>query len=160
MAHNTVMIDEREQAELWGEHRAARRLSGIKCILKNQCVSGQFESYHGDYFRRKIELREERAVITDDVIAGDRKRHYARQFFHIASNCCFAIDGEQQIAVWDESKKTAMINIPAGSKCIVHREGDICSLAQDFGELKKKEVLEIRTPFVKRAQMQIVMDLL
>lgn len=160
MAHNTIMIDEREQAELWGEHRAARRISGIQCETKEQWIEGKFESFCGDCFKRKIELKEEKVVITDYVIAGDRKRHCTRQFFHIASYCYFAKNGEEQIAVWDESKKTAIIHIPAGSEGRIHREGEICSLAQDFGELKKKEVLEIRTPFVKRAQVRVVMDLL
>ena len=160
MAHNTIMIDEREQAELWGEHRAARRLSKINCESKDQCLLGKFKSFHGDSFIRKMELMENRVEITDCVIAGDWKKHYARQFFHIASGYSFIIDSERKISVWDDSKKLAVINISAESKWRIHRKGYICSLAQDFGELERKEVLEIRTPFIKRIQMQVVLDLL
>lgn len=159
-AHNTIMIDEREQSELWGEHRAARRISKTRCESKNQCLSGEFESFHRDCFTRRIELAEDRVGITDCVFASDREKHYARQFFHIAAGYSFAIDGERKISVWDDRKKLAVINISAESKWKIHRKGYICSLAQDFGELKKKEVLEIRTPFIKRIQMQIILDLL
>lgn len=158
MAHNTIMIDDREQAELWGEHRAARRLSGIACEISGQSVSGRFRSFHGDYFCRRIELTEKNLKIRDHVMANDRKEHIARQFLHIHSAYHFIKDAAQQISIWADGNKQAIIHTPFESEGLIHRNGDICSLAQDFGELKKKEVLEIRTPFVKTAEISIFIE--
>lgn len=159
MAHNTVMIDEREQSELWGEHRAARRISGLGCTVGNFFVSGKFQSFCGDCFARKIEMTEQKIKITDLIKAKDRKKHCARQFFHIASGFRYVEDAEQQISVWDGQTKLAVIYIPEGSKGMIHRKGDICSMAQDFGECKNKEVLEVRTPFKAEVEIQIYMKL-
>lgn len=159
-AHNTIMIDEREQAELWGEHRAARRLSQIEHRIGNQSVSGKFRSYRGDCFIRDIRLTEKCVALTDRVIANDGEKHCARQFFHIAPDCRFTEDTGLQVSIWNKEEKQAVIDIPAGSDWLIHRDGDICSLAQDFGELKHKEVLEIRTRFVKRAEVSILIELL
>lgn len=159
-AHNTIMIDKREQAELWGEHRAARRLSGIEHRIGNQSVSGKFQSFQGDCFIRNIRLTEKYVAFTDRVIANDGEEHCARQFFHLASDCRFAEDTGLQVFIWNKEEKQAVIDIPAGSDWLIHRDGDICSLAQDFGELKHKEVLEIRTPFVKRTEVSILIELL
>lgn len=159
MAHNTIMIDDREQAELWGEHRAARRLSKIKCETGGQTVSGRFRSFHGDDFSRHMELTEKALYITDCVLAGDRKEHMARQFFHLHPDCRFVTDTARRISVWDGGKRQAVIHVPPESVGVIHREGDICSFAQDFGRLERKEVLEIRTPFVKKAEITVLIRL-
>lgn len=160
MAHNTIMIDEREQEELWGEHRAARKLSGTVCEISGQTVSGRFHSFHGDDFGREIELTEKMLKIMDHVLACDRKEHVARQFFHLHPNCRFVADTAQRISVWGGGKRQAVIHIPPGSTGIIHREGDICFFAQDFGKLERKEVLEIRTAFVKRVGVTVVVEVM
>lgn len=159
-AHNTVMIDEREQAELWGEHRAARKLSSVKCRMEDQMVSGSFQSFYKDRFKRCIRLTETCLEITDRIVANDRKKHCARQFFHIDPHCHYSSDNGRQICVRAEDRTLAVIGIPAGSSGLIHREGDICCYAQDFGALQKKEVLEIRTLFEQSAVIQIRIELL
>lgn len=159
-AHNTIMIDDREQAELWGEHRAARRMSKIECKPQNQCVSGKFQSCHGDSFFRKINFMEDNIVITDYVQAKDKKKHEARQFFHIVPEYHYVMDNEQQVSVWNDIDKLADIRIPAGSRVIIHKEGEICAFAQDFGRLEKKEVLEIKTQFENAAEICVDIKLI
>lgn len=159
-AHNTVMIDEREQSELWGEHRAARRISNVKCQVENHGVVGEFRSFYGDCFQRRMRLTDDTLAIVDCIIANDKKKHCARHFFHINADCHFTSDDSQQVCVCNDSRKLTVIRIPDGSRWLIHREGDICSFAQDFGELKKKEVLEIRTLFEQNVEIQIDMELL
>jgi len=158
-AHNTVMVDDREQAELWGEHRAARRMSEIECEVSEKAVSGRFRSFSGDYIYRKIELTKNALNIKDRVLTKDRKQHIARQFFHLHPECCFCADTAQQFSVWDDGKRQVVILIPPGSVGVIHREGDICFFAQDFGELERKGVLEIRTPFVKNVEITVFIQL-
>lgn len=183
MAHNTLMVDDREQAELWGEHRAARRISDVACEVKGQSVTGRFRSFHGDDFSRKIELTEKGVEITDCVTVKDDKAHFARQFFHLAPEFYYAsndavedefiIDivpedvanaemdrGQRIYVLQNHNRKLAVIHIPVGSKYIIHKEGEICSYAEHFGELKKKEVLEIRTSFLKKAKVQVLIQML
>lgn len=159
-AHNTIMIDEREQAELWGEHRAARRISQIDCKVENQCVTGKFQSYRGDSFLRKINFTEENIVITDCVQAKDKKKHEVRQFFHIVPDYHYVMDNEGQVSVWHGADKLADIRIPAESRGVIHKEGEICAFARDFGRLEKKEVLEIRTPFEKAVEICVHIKLI
>ncbi|MCM1048324.1 MAG: heparinase II/III family protein [Clostridiales bacterium] len=159
-AHNTIMIDEREQAELWGEHRAARRLSKIECKIENQCVTGKFQSYRGDGFLRKINLTEKNIVIMDCVHAKDKKKHEARQFFHIVPDYHYVMDNEGQASVWHGADKLADIRIPAESRGVIHKEGEICAFARDFGRLEKKEVLEIRTSFEKETKICVDIKLI
>jgi len=160
MAHNTVMIDEREQAELWGEHRAARKISAVECQMGDQVVLGRFRSFYKDRFERSIRLTEASCEITDRIAANDRQRHCARQFFHLDPRCHYSSEDSQQIRVCDADKTLALISIPPGSSGLIHREGDICCYAQDFGELRKKEVLEVRTRFEQSAEIQIHIELL
>lgn len=159
-AHNTVVIDEREQAELWGEHRAARKISAVECQMGDQVVLGRFRSFYKDRFERSIRLTEASCEITDRIAANDRQRHCARQFFHLDPRCHYSSEDSQQIRVCDADKTLALISIPPGSSGLIHREGDICCYAQDFGELRKKEVLEVRTRFEQSAEIQIHIELL
>ena len=69
-------------------------------------------------------------------------------------------DTAQRISVWGGGKRQAVIHIPPGSTGIIHREGDICFFAQDFGKLERKEVLEIRTAFVKRVGVTVVVEVM
>lgn len=159
MAHNTVMIDKREQAELWGEHRAARRMTGIRGTVGDCFVSGEFRSFCGDHFDRMIELTESYMRITDCIHAKDGKSHWARQFFHLACDCHYEQDDKTRILVRNDREELAMICIPNGSEGRIYKEGDICSMAKDFGERRKKEVLEIRTPFEAEVKIQIWISL-
>lgn len=166
-AHNTVMIDEREQSELWGEHRVARRISGLKHKMGKDMVSGSFRSFYGDRFMRSIRLTGDFFEITDCIAANDKQRHCARQFFHIDPQYRYVDGGDGRGCVRDvgiipkkePDKKLAVIRIPTGSRGVIHREGDICLFAQDFGRIEKKEVLEIRTPFEQSVTIQIRIQL-
>lgn len=79
-AHNTIMIDDREQAELWGEHRAARRMTGIRGAAKKDRLIGRFRSYLGDFFQRTIrwDLKRRVLVITDEVRVNEDRVNGAR----------------------------------------------------------------------------------
>jgi len=55
-AHNTVMINDHEQSELWGEHRAAGRISAVKASMSKdgKAISGSYRNFHGESHHRKI----------------------------------------------------------------------------------------------------------
>ncbi|MCI8417896.1 MAG: hypothetical protein HFI33_10475 [Lachnospiraceae bacterium] len=158
-AHNTIMIDDREQSELWGEHRAARRIRTAKGELKAKTLVGSFQSYQGDLFRRSFTWKNERTlVIRDEWRAYHTGRHMARQFLHLGPDFCYRRNGSQ-IEVWEGKRQWAVIWLPAKSDYLIHTEGQLTNYAENFGEYGKKQVLEIRTPFQDKAWSQIEIEI-
>lgn len=157
-ANNTVMIDDREQSELWGEHRAARRLGSIKAGISRQGIVGQFKSYQKDGFRRQMQWKGNALLILDTVECRDSDRHIARQFFHLAAGYCFEQDG-RNVNVLSNNKKIAVIIPPENADLLIHSEGEITTCARDFGKYEKKQVLEIRTFFENVAQSRVIINI-
>lgn len=160
-AHNTVMIDSREQSELWGEHRAARRIRKVQGAVRGGALIGQFQSFLGDSFRRSIKWKKGNGnvlVIRDDIKACDTGRHMARQFFHLAPGYYYIRDGKQVKIVEGRSLK-AVVKLPEECDYMIHRDGLLSNYAEDFGEYRKKEVLEIRTPFESEVCLKTEIDI-
>ncbi|MCI9132630.1 MAG: hypothetical protein HFI31_00370 [Lachnospiraceae bacterium] len=158
-AHNTMMIDDREQSELWGEHRVGRRIHGIRGAVKEDMLVGKFQSYLGDSFKRKMSWKKTGVfIIEDEFKAHDTGDHRARQFIHIAPGYEYEQD-EKQIKVKSEEREIAVIRIPEKSHCIIYTEGDITTLAEDFGAYETKQVLEIQTKFEKSIYLKIEIEL-
>ncbi len=146
-AHNTVMADSREQSELWGEHRAARRIGSIRGTAGCGFIAGQYKSCHGDRFRRRLQWKGSSLFITDDIICTDMELHTARQFFHLAPGYQYEWDGGY-IRVTEADVTVAEIAVQSSDICI-HKDGVITAYAGEFGKYEHKQVLEIRTPFQK-----------
>ncbi len=170
MAHNTMMIDEREQAELWGEHRAGRRMKNIRGMAGPGMLAGTFDSYLGDRFHRTIQWDDKgsRLSITDQFLAHDSGLHTARQFFHLAPGWRYEKQDTgaekdavpKQIRIWDETCLRAVLTVPPGSRCYIYRSGTITDYAQDFGLYQKKQVLEIRTKFERSIRLRVSVKIL
>lgn len=158
-AHNTIMIDDREQSELWGEHRWARRLSDIKATVKEHGIIGQFKSYPGDRFRRQIQWQKNNLTILDTLKCKDSDRHTVRQFFHLTPDYHFEQD-EGKIRVIGSDSEIAGIVLPVGAETVIHTEGPITTYAQDFGKYEKKQVLEVRIPFERSARLNICIEIM
>lgn len=160
-AHNTVMIDDREQSELWGEHRAARRIRRVKGEIRRDTLMGRFQSYQGDSFRRSLKWKkgnENVLVIQDEFKACDAGKHIARQFLHLAPGYGYK-KGIGQIEILEGDMLGAIIRLSADCECLIHREGILTNYAEDFGNFQKKEVLEVRTPFENKVKSQIEIEI-
>lgn len=86
-AHNTVMINDHEQSELWGEHRAARRLSKVQSTIINDEFVGSYKNYLGENHKRKIKVAKRTLEILDQT-SGD-----GVSYLHIAPTFRY-VDGE------------------------------------------------------------------
>lgn len=73
-AHNTVMINEHEQSELWGEHRAGRRITNIISHRNGQSIVGEYSNYFGEYHKRSL-LLENGVLYIKDFTNGDTKSY-------------------------------------------------------------------------------------
>lgn len=73
-AHNTVVINDHEQSELWGEHRAGRRIRGVCSKSENNLVIGSYRNYFGEKHNRKIRI-ENGVLDVIDKTSGDGKSY-------------------------------------------------------------------------------------
>ncbi len=164
-AHNTLMIDNREQSELWGEHRAARRISHVTAEVNADNVIGQYRSYQGDLFRRRLGWNGDILTVVDSINTGGKNRrhdrgarhnHVARQFFHLVPGYSYESECDGHlIRVKSADRITAEIRLPESSKGIIHKEGELTEYAGDFGQYQHKEVLEVQTEFSHKTQIKI-----
>lgn len=160
-AHNTLMIDDREQSELWGEHRAARRIRKVQGKAGDRGLIGRFQSFRGDFFRRSLWWKKEEEnvlVIRDDLKACDAGKHTARQFLHLAPGYRYRRDG-RQIEVLEGETLRAVIKLPYKCDYLIHKEGILTNYAEDFGEYQRKEVLEVRTLFEDSVRSELEIEM-
>lgn len=158
-AHNTIMIDDREQSELWGEHRVARRSQRIKAKYIESVLSGRFQSYEGDFFRRSLKWKNDKTLIIADTFKiQDKEIHVARQFLHLAPGFYYEKNGKQ-IYVLERQTLWAIIRLPVECDYLIHTEGVLTTYAENFGEYYRKQVLEIRTQFQDKIQSKIEIEL-
>lgn len=80
-AHNTVMINEHEQSELWGEHRAGRRIRDIKVKVADTTIIGEYKNIKNERHRRILSL-EKGIFEVIDIINGN-----VESYLHLAPDC-------------------------------------------------------------------------
>lgn len=149
-AHNTMMIDDREQSELWGEHRAARRLGHIEARRDDAALTGSFRNYQGDWFSRRLQWMGNVLNISDEV--KSKGNHMLRCFFHLNPEYYYERK-EKVVRINGGGRQLAEIVPPQGSDILIHTEGKLTGYSPDFGLRRKKQVLEIRAPFYFRKRM-------
>lgn len=152
-AHNTIMIDHREQSELWGEHRVGRRIKDVKIFADKKTLVGYFRSYYGDRFCRKLRWEENILYIIDEFICYDNRAHIARQFFHLMPEYKYKKMGAKVIVQNFIGRSVAEVTVPKATDYLIHTHGILTTYAGDFGEYRKKEVLEIQTLFKRRTKV-------
>lgn len=101
-AHNTVMIDDREQNEMWGVFRIARRAEVRRTSLGTAAETFHFEAAYSPYFDNKIVhvrrfVRDENGWTITDVVEGAHRRPLA-SFVHFHPGFALAMNGDVCIA--------------------------------------------------------------
>ncbi len=79
-AHNTIQIDNLQQAEIWDVFRVGRRGDIIDTNISSNEITGIF-SYRKYKHKRKISLVQDGFLIADDVIFSGV--HHYKAFFHV-----------------------------------------------------------------------------
>lgn len=77
-AHNTVLINGHEQSELWGEHRAGRRIRALKSMHSGNKIVGTYNNYFNEKHKRTLQLTNGTLLIKDKVSGT------AESYFHLA----------------------------------------------------------------------------
>ncbi|WP_288175717.1 heparinase II/III family protein [Sporofaciens musculi] len=138
-AHNTVVIDGKEQSEVWGEHRVARRISSI--IAKPQAVSfeGGYRAYHGGRHSRFFDISDAGIRILD-YVSNVKEGCSIQSFVHLSPGVTAEFE-RNAVALYMGNKKAAILN-PIECNVHIHRSGWLCNYAPDFGKLETGVCLE------------------
>lgn len=142
-AHNTLVIDNEEQSECWGEHRVARRITKISGETGDRWVKGSLTTCTGKRHVRRIAVKESpsrgRSVLISDKVNG-----HAAAYFHLSPEFEYGIQ-DRKIFVRKISAGTAVCEIyPApNDRFLLHRDDALCRYAPEFGKLEQGQTLEI-----------------
>lgn len=136
-AHNTVVIDDQEQSQCWGEHRVAKRITEVSGAYGDTWMEGTLRTCYGKIQKRRMELHENMVTIRDRVNGR------AKAYFHLAPEFHY-IPQYHRILVRDKREETVceIMALPSDNVTL-YREGDICSYAPEFGKILHIPVLEI-----------------
>ena len=135
-AHNTVVIEGEEQSECWGEHRVARRISQVSGDCGADWIHGELVTATGRHQKRTI-LVDDQNVIVKDQVTGK-----AQAYLHLAPDYEYE-EQDGQVLVKAADDKVICRIVPEPSDQIrVHRDGEICSYAPEFGNITNIQVLE------------------
>ena len=99
-SHNTIMIDNHEQSEVWGEHRVARRIKNVQGKLLNDSFEGSYNNYLGEKHTRYIELQDNYIKVLDEIKAKEGLE--VKSFLHLSpeynyDNNCIIGNGDKII---------------------------------------------------------------
>lgn len=144
-AHNTIQIDNKNQSEVWGEHRTARRVK-IEEVIDNtpNKVCGKIETYQKVMIQRKLELEDKSLKISAQVsITKDKEKTVIRSYFRVHPD--FKIeDGRKETEKIIIHKKSSLkFYITASKGKWILYENEINYYAEQFGILENTEVLEL-----------------
>ena len=144
-AHNTVQIDDRNQSEVWGEHRTARRMEIEKVIeYTPNKVCGKIQTYQKDLIQRKLELENRVLKINDEVSrTKDKEKTVIRSYFRVHPD--FKVENgrkETEKIIIHKKSNLRIYILTSEGKWILHKT-DICHYAEQFGILENTEVLEL-----------------
>lgn len=123
-SHNTVRINGHEQSELWGEHRAGRRIRGVKGKTDGQSITGTYQNYLGECHTRKAKLSEGMLTVLDKT-DGD-----GESYLHLAPGLKYS----NGVIVGNGLKMTVQ---PVSAKIRV----DQTVYAEEFGKVLNNIVL-------------------
>ena len=82
-AHNTIMINNHEQSECWGEHRVARRIKNVKFSKSTNVFVGSYINYLGEIHERKINFNFKTLSVMDKT-SRTKKHSIISSFLHLA----------------------------------------------------------------------------
>jgi len=121
--HNTVMIDGREQSEIWGSFRVARRARPVAALLQAQLAGCTFEGTHDGYRRlpgkpvhhRRIHYDGAGVIEVTDDITG-RGRHQAASRIRLAPGYTPDITGSYAAVSGPGGEPVARIQFSDGAR--------------------------------------------
>ncbi len=136
-AHNTVVIDGKEQSQCWGEHRVGKRIRNVSGGVQGSRVFGKLTTCNDKTQERSIEIKGLLVTIRDQV------QGYAQAYFHLAPDLRYELENQRVKILDKDAKMICGLQGSPGDSLQIYREGTICSYAPEFGKTGTAQVLEI-----------------
>jgi hypothetical protein len=136
-AHNTVVIEGEEQSECWGEHRVAKRISQISGDCGADWIHGELVTATGRHQKRTIQVDDQKLIVKDQVTRN------AQGYLHLAPDYEYEQQDGQVLVKAVDGNVICRIIPELSDQIKIHRDGEICSYAPEFGQIMKIQVLEI-----------------
>ena len=137
-AHNTVVIGETEQSEVWGEHRVARRIKNVHAVKIGNIIEASYTNYLNEKHSRKFVLNNYVLEIVDSVYA--KVSASIRSFLHIAEGYDILINNES-ILILEVGNPICTIQA-INAKIVIHENDDFAMYSPEFGKILKTKCLE------------------
>jgi uncharacterized heparinase superfamily protein len=125
-AHNTVMVDDEEQSEVWGEFRMARRAKVLNTQIEkqNDCIHFEglyqgFPAVKGNIFHnRKVKLKfiynaNITSIHIEDIISG-MGNHKVKSFIHLHPDISLKDKGNGRIELTSKKNLRLQLYIDEG----------------------------------------------
>lgn len=138
-AHNTIVADNEEQSDCWGEHRTGRRIKAVSGGCRGHWIYGKLTTCSGKRISRAIGLKE------NTVCIKDRTKCRTKAYFHLAPEYVYSLEDEK-IVVKEKAgqgRPVCELYVPDTDQITLYKEGDICSYAPEFGRVEKIQVLSL-----------------
>jgi hypothetical protein len=136
-AHNTVMINDHEQSEYWGEHRVARRITRISSNRTKSTVAGSFNNYMGEFHHRTVSIDGYRLSVLDKTTGSGLIHSY----LHVADGFNVLDNGTNVLIIKKDEMKVCQIRL-VNCTYAIHSSGDLTQYSPKFGIIHKKICLE------------------
>ena len=139
-ANNTLIIDNCEQSEIWGEHRTGRRIRCVKGFRGDNFVGGKYKGYFHQRFFIHTDVNQ---WVIEDKIKGPEKATVSA-FFHAAPGFTWFCDNKLNFVLSNKktNKNVLMLQIHE-TDAYVHVRNELNYYSSKFGCLEKSEVLAV-----------------
>jgi len=148
-AHNTVMVDNEEQSEIWGVFRVARRAKPVHASVDKESVhSVRFSGAHDGYKRLKGKPVHERSIHYSydtmwkvvDVVTGSGF-HLCESFIHIHPDFRAVLNDNNISLLNNTNSAIAMITVNNADQVTIEK-GWYCP---EFGKKFENDVVVLQT---------------
>ncbi len=133
-AHNTIVMDNCEQSQCWGEHRVANRIGNLSANCDGKIFRGTYTSAYQKIHNRSVSMKSGEVLVLDNTENAKEVKSYIR----IPDS--FSISDEFYIT--DRQGKSVCSIEPVNCKGKKCQEDNMTMYAPEFGKLERCTCIE------------------
>lgn len=111
-------------------------MRAVSGALGHDWVGGKLTACTGKRHARRIGLRE------DLVVVRDRIKGHGAGYLHLAPEYVYRLQGQSVLVMDQKGKHVCSIQMQSEDQIQIHREGELCQYAPEFGRTEQIQVLE------------------
>lgn len=141
-AHNCFTVNGSEQSQCWGEHRVAKRISKIKAVREDKEFSGECLFWNGIKARRNFQFSQGNVFVEDECDCGSDA--VIQSYVHLAPDVEVIKRDKKRVLLRSKGQgHEVALEVLKGEEIVIHAKDELCWYSEEFGEVRKTNVLEI-----------------